>query len=103
LFILKLGIATTVVVIVFDILLPVFGSLDPLGGAMLAVLVKVPVVVVVPVIVKSRLPPFGKVGIKTLLKVVKPAVDGHTAPPDAEQEIVTPVRDVGTRSFTIAP
>src|SRR5215212_6766783 len=96
------GVPTTVVTAP-ELLLPRFGSVTPAGAVMLAVLVSVPEAGAVPVIVNRTCPIAGKVGIARLLSVVKPAVDGQTAPPDARQVMLTPVSAAGTASLMVAP
>ena len=85
------------------VLLLEVGSVTPAGGDTVATLLSDPEAGAVPVTVKVMLPPTGSVGIATLFNVVNPMVTGHTAPPEAEQLILTPINVPGIASLMVAP
>jgi hypothetical protein len=93
-------------VITVLVLLPKLGSVTPVGGVTIAVLVIVAALPAVPVRVKVTLPPLGSVGIASVpaCKAATVELTGQAAPPVAVPQVsVLAVKLATAGSLTVAP
>src|SRR4051794_26310043 len=97
----------SIAVVAVLVLLPLVGSVVPLGGATVAVLLSIAALLddVVPVIVMTTAPPGGSVGTVPLTVLPATLTDpGHTAPPLAPPQLaLTPLMAAGTPSLKLVP